>query len=92
MAVNNKTLEINGKSLQYVLIVKKDGVNKYIAKNFYSCRMVNCTVLIKKAKRFISRESALNLFNDMKLIDESLKLVKVATIELEYKITELGDE
>lgn len=91
MAINNKILELNANKEFYVPVVQRNGVNKYIDKNYYSCKSVNCTIKINKAKRFISGEAALKFYNDMKSIDKSLKLVAIATLKINYFIDRFGD-
>lgn len=53
---NNKTLRTRHESHQYVITVMRDGVRKYISRE-WNMRL-NCTVMLNRAKRFQSEKHA----------------------------------
>lgn len=54
---DNKTLRTRHESHQYVITVMRDGVRKYISRQW--SKNLNCTVLLNRAKRFQSEEQAM---------------------------------
>lgn len=54
---NNKTLRTRHESHQYVITVMRDGVRKYISREW--SKHLNCTVLLNRAKRFQSEKQAM---------------------------------
>jgi len=87
MAVDNRTLETKKEAKFFIIIVKRDGVKKFIDKNYFSCKHINCTVIITKAKRFNSRQVAMDFYNDMAYIeDPALCLIDIVPLKIEYSI------
>lgn len=54
---DNKTLRTRHESRQFVIMIMRDGVRKYISRE-WSKKKVNCTVLLNRAKRFQSEGQA----------------------------------
>lgn len=90
MAINNKTIETNKEAGFFVIIVKRDGVNKYIDKNWYASRgQINCTVVITKAKRFSSERVAIEFYNGIEGFNvNNTTFVKVVPLRIQYSISE----
>lgn len=55
---DNKTLRTSHESMQYVIIVKRDGVNKYLCRDYMKKYAFQYTVCLNKAKRFQSETQA----------------------------------
>ena len=68
MAINNKTIETEKNTSFHVILVKRDGVKKFVSKSFTSC--FPCTVLLDKAKRFKSKTEA-QTFIDVSLVNRN---------------------
>lgn len=54
---DNKTLRRRHVSSQYVITIMRDGVRKYIGREW--SKKMNCTVLLNRAKRFQSEKQAI---------------------------------
>ncbi len=52
MMLTNNDLRTEFAKTQFVVLVKRDGVNKYISKSYYNSRSFNFTVKINEAKKF----------------------------------------
>lgn len=57
MDSDNKTLRTKHESRQFVITVMRNGVRKYISREW--SRNLNCTVLLNRAKRFQSEKQAM---------------------------------
>lgn len=53
---DNKTLRTKHESKQFVITIMRDGVRKYISREW--SKKLNCTVLLNRAKRFQSEKQA----------------------------------
>lgn len=71
---DNKTLRTRHESRQFVITIMRDGVRKYISREWR--KIPNCTVLLNRAKRFQSEKQA-------------RKYVLAFGIEEEYEIVPL---
>ncbi|MDD4779162.1 MAG: hypothetical protein PHT02_00970 [Tissierellia bacterium] len=78
MAIDNKTIETEKKSSFNVILVKRDGVNKFVSKEFYSC--FPCTVLLNKAKRFYSEKSMQEFIDEQLNIRNDIKFIKTVKV------------
>lgn len=54
---DNKTLRTRHESRQFVIVIMRDGVRKYISREW--SKNANCTVLLNRAKRFQSEKQAM---------------------------------
>jgi hypothetical protein len=86
MAINNATMEVYKIEESIVLVVERNGIKKFISKNWFSKKHINCTVLIDKAKRFNSEGEALKFYDEIKDIDRELSLVNPIKLKIQYSI------
>jgi hypothetical protein len=78
MAIDNKTIETEKQSSFYVILVERDGANKFVSKEFYSC--FPCTVLLNKAKRFYSDKSMQEFINEQLCTRNDMKFIKIVKV------------
>mgnify|MGYP001336639044 CR=1 FL=1 len=86
MAIDNKTIETNKEAKFFVLIVKRDGVEKFIDKKWYTKGHINCTVIISKAKRFSSKELASKFYEILDNRYSDMSFIAVVPLKIEYSI------
>lgn len=55
---DNKTLRTKHESRQFVITIMRNGVRKYICREWSKSNKLNCTVLLNRAKRFQSEKQA----------------------------------
>lgn len=55
---DNKTLRTRHESRQFVIMIMRDGVRKYLSRDWSKSKKLNCTVLLNRAKRFQSEKQA----------------------------------
>lgn len=55
---DNKTLRTDYKSTQYVVTAKRDGVTKYVSRDYLKKHSFHYTIKLNKAKRFQSEKQA----------------------------------
>lgn len=82
MAINNKTIETAVTHEVYALVVKRDGVQKFLGKNWGTGQHADCTVKLDNARRFYSREAALQCFEEEDVAKRGAELIGVATIQI----------
>ncbi|MGH4125622.1 MAG: hypothetical protein ACREV6_22145 [Clostridium sp.] len=87
MAIDNKTIETKKQAKFFLLVVKRDGVKKYIDKKYYSLKHIDCTVIITKAKRFSTEIAALNFYKEvLDNTDSDVEFVAIVPLKIEYSI------
>ena len=79
---DNKTLRIRHESHQYVITVMRDGVRKYISREW--SKHLNCTVLLNRAKRFQSENQAMKHAKFLG-IDDRCQIMPV-TVEIRLEV------
>lgn len=88
MAINNKTLEVSKSTRFYTILVERDGVKKYIAKNWHTKGFINCTVIINKSKRFHSFKEAEKFKELLSEWVTDIKILGVVAIDVLYSLDE----
>ncbi|HBF77165.1 MULTISPECIES: hypothetical protein [Clostridium] len=84
MAKDNKTIETEKTSIFYIILVKRDGVKKFISKDYLSC--FPCTVLLNKAKRFYTEQKAQNFIDNKLTSCNDIEVIKPIKVESTLKL------
>jgi len=79
MAINNSTIELEKSTSMHVILVQRDGVKKFISKDFFSS-CFPCTVLINKAKKFNTEKLADKFIDGSLSAREDIKVIKVVEV------------
>ena len=78
---DNKTLRTTHTSHQFVIVVPRDGVRKYIDRSF--SKHMNCTVLLNRARRFQSEKQALSYAEYLGIADRCEIVPLIVEMRLE---------
>lgn len=81
---NNKTLRTTHISHQFVIVVTRNGVRKYIDRSF--SKHMNCTVLLNRAKRFQSEKQALGFAKALGVEDRC----EIVSVTVEMRLEDIG--
>lgn len=79
---DNKTLRTRHLSKQFVITIMRDGVRKYISREW--SKKLNCTVLLNRAKRFQSEKQALKHAKFLGIEDRC----QIASVTVEIRLEE----
>lgn len=82
--LDNKTLRINHFSEQYVILSKRDDVDKYVSRDYLKKHAFQYTVCLNRAKRFQSEKQAYKAIELLE-IEENSKVVPVM-IEMKAEV------
>lgn len=85
MAENNRTMETASFETQYALVVKRDGVNKFVAKRYGW----DFTVKLAKARKFNSPSEALKCYERENIARRGVEFVGVATIQRTLAVVDI---
>lgn len=88
MEPNSSDLRTKAVNAQYVILVKRGNMTKYISRKFYDKKHMNCTVNIIHANKFDNEEQALKFWNTYENLDKELTFIGVKPITITYECTD----